>query len=253
MTKPRMTLVSLWRWLPWTSAVLAMLALVSAVLAWNWAAGAGPSPSEGEQAAAAGLTAAAAADLRSAVTRIEPSAPMPVPAAPAAKAAPAAPRSAPVPVRRSSWTTAASRAVAAGEFAYAEMVRRIARRHSVEWKLVAAIIASESGGDPDAVSPAGAVGLMQLMPDTADRLGVDPYDPEQNVEGAVRYLARLLSTFKSVDLTLIAYNAGPGFAIKYKNGDAELNAETREFLMRVGDLLQGHARRDSAKSPGPAK
>ena len=117
---------------------------------------------------------------------------------------------------------------------YSEMVRRIARRYSVEWELVMAIIASESGGDPSAVSPAGAVGLMQLMPETAIALGVDPWDPEQNVEGAVRYLSSLLSTFGSVDLSLIAYNAGPGFAQRYREGAVELGAETRAFLIRVG-------------------
>jgi soluble lytic murein transglycosylase-like protein len=120
---------------------------------------------------------------------------------------------------------------------YSEMVRRIARRYSVEWELVMAIIASESGGDPAAVSPAGAVGLMQLMPQTAVALGVDPWDPEQNVEGAVRYFSSLLSTFGSVDLSLVAYNAGPGFAQRYKEGTVELGAETRAFLMRVGRRL----------------
>jgi soluble lytic murein transglycosylase-like protein len=117
---------------------------------------------------------------------------------------------------------------------YQDMVRRIARRYSVEWKLVMAIIASESGGDPAAVSPAGAVGLMQLMPDTAEHLGVDPWDPEQNVEGAVRYLSSLFDTFGSTDLALVAYNAGPAFAKRYQDGDVELGAETRAFLMRVG-------------------
>jgi soluble lytic murein transglycosylase-like protein len=126
---------------------------------------------------------------------------------------------------------------ALAEAAYSAMVRRIARRYSVEWKLVMAIIASESGGDAAAVSPAGAVGLMQLMPETASDLGVDPYNPEQNVEGAVRYLSSLLSTFGSVDLTLVAYNAGPGFAMRYRDGAVELGAETRAFLTRVGEFL----------------
>jgi soluble lytic murein transglycosylase-like protein len=128
-----------------------------------------------------------------------------------------------------------ARALGAG--AYSAMVRRIAQRYSVEWKLVMAILASESGGDPAAVSPAGAVGLMQLMPDTAKDLGVDPFDPEQNVEGAVRYLSTLLSTFGSVDLTLVAYNAGPSFAVRYRDGSVELGMETRAFLTRVGESL----------------
>jgi soluble lytic murein transglycosylase-like protein len=152
----------------------------------------------------------------------------PTPAGEAPPAASARPASSPRP------TLTRFKAVAAE--GYSAMVRRIARRHSVEWKLVMAIIASESGGDPSAVSPAGAVGLMQLMPDTASDLGVDPWDPEQNVEGAVRYLSWLLSTFGSEDLSLVAYNAGPGFAKRYRDGTVELGAETRAFLMRVGAL-----------------
>jgi soluble lytic murein transglycosylase-like protein len=132
----------------------------------------------------------------------------------------------------------AERLLASGEFAYLAMVHRVARHYSVESKLVMAIIASESGGDPNAVSPAGAVGLMQLMPETAADLGVDPWDPEQNVDGAVRLLSSFLSTFRSVDLTLVAYNAGPAFAMRYRDGAVELGAETRAFITRVGDLLR---------------
>jgi soluble lytic murein transglycosylase-like protein len=132
-----------------------------------------------------------------------------------------------------------------GAQAWEAMVRRIARRYSVEWRLVMAIIASESGGDPRAVSPAGAIGLMQLMPDTADLLGVNPWDPEQNVEGAVRYLSTLLTTFGSLDLSLVAYNAGPGFAQRYREGSVELGAETRAFLQRVTESLGAPSRPES--------
>jgi soluble lytic murein transglycosylase-like protein len=125
-----------------------------------------------------------------------------------------------------------------GRFAYHETVRRVSARYAVERRLVMAIIASESGGDPAAVSPAGAIGLMQLMPATAAHLGVDPWDPEQNVEGAVRYLASLLSQFKSVDLSLVAYNAGPMFAERYRLGETELGAETRAFLTRVSQMME---------------
>lgn len=129
------------------------------------------------------------------------------------------------------------RLASARGFEHPALARRLAARHSVEFRLVMAIIASESGGDPQAVSPAGAMGLMQLMPDTAAKLGVDPLDPEQNLEGAIRYLGSLLSSFRSVDLSLIAYNAGPGFAARYRAGKVELGAETRAFLMRVGKML----------------
>jgi soluble lytic murein transglycosylase-like protein len=141
-------------------------------------------------------------------------------------------------VRPAARSSLLHRLVSPGQFAHYSMVRRLAARHSVEFRLVMAIIASESGGDPAAVSPAGAIGLMQLMPDTAAHLGVDPWDPEQNVEGAVRYLSSLLSTFGSVDLTLVAYNAGPGFAARYRLGQVDLGPETRSFLIRVGQLLQ---------------
>jgi soluble lytic murein transglycosylase-like protein len=171
------------------------------------------------------------------------------PATPPVAVAPAIPRAA-TPARavdpRSTTAAATSRPASVvvrparrvAVEAHASMVRRIAQRHAVEWRLVMAIIASESGGDPFAVSPVGAVGLMQLMPGTASDLGVDPWDPEQNVDGAVRYLSTLLSTFGSVDLSLVAYNAGPEFARRYRDGVVELGAETRAFLMRVDSHLR---------------
>ncbi len=159
---------------------------------------------------------------------------------------------APVNGRHTSTTREVLASVkATGAFAHAAMVRRIAQRYSVEWKLVMAIIASESGGDPAAVSPMGAVGLMQLMPQTARDLGVDPFNPEQNVDGAVRYLSALFSTFGSVDLTLIAYNAGPGFAQQYRQGGVELGAETRGFLIRVGRYLEPSAFARGVSPAGP--
>jgi soluble lytic murein transglycosylase-like protein len=130
----------------------------------------------------------------------------------------------------------AASAVMAADFPYRRTVLRAAARHSVDPTLVLAIIASESRGDPEAVSPSGAIGLMQLMPATAVELGVDPWKPEENIEGAVRYLSQLLEEFKSVDLSLVAYNAGPGFADRYRQGEVDLGAETRAFIMRVAGL-----------------
>ncbi len=121
-------------------------------------------------------------------------------------------------------------------YPYRASVLRAAERHAVDPSLVFAIIASESKGDPEALSPSGAIGLMQLMPDTGEELGVDPWDPEENIEGGVRYLSTLLDQFKSVDLTLVAYNAGPGFAQRYRQGQVDLGAETRAFLMRIAGL-----------------
>lgn len=77
--------------------------------------------------------------------------------------------------------------------------------------LIRCIIEQESAYDPLALSPAGAMGLMQLMPDTAWLLGVDdPFDPEQNIEGGVRYFSQQMDRFGSIELALAAYNAGPG-------------------------------------------
>lgn len=83
--------------------------------------------------------------------------------------------------------------------------------YQIDPVLIGLIIEQESSYDPLALSPAGAMGLMQLMPDTAWMLGVDdPWDPEQNIEGGVRYFAQQLDRFASIELALAAYNAGPG-------------------------------------------
>ncbi len=83
--------------------------------------------------------------------------------------------------------------------------------YQIDPVLVRLIIEQESAFDPLALSPTGAMGLMQLMPDTAWLLGVaDPFDPDQNIEAGVRYFAQQMDHFGSVELALAAYNAGPG-------------------------------------------
>ena len=91
------------------------------------------------------------------------------------------------------------------------LVKTAAEKESIEPKLIRAVIKQESGFHPCAVSPKGAQGLMQLMPDTADQLQVaDAFDPQQNVNGGAAYLKQLLTKYKGdVKLTLGAYNAGP--------------------------------------------
>lgn len=116
--------------------------------------------------------------------------------------------------------------------AFRELVERTAQRYGVDPALVDAVIQAESGYDPQATSPAGAVGLMQLLPTTARGLGVlDPYDPVQNVEGGVRYLRSLLDRFGDVQLALAAYNAGPGAVLRY--GGVPPYPETRTYVQRV--------------------
>ncbi|MCP3935842.1 MAG: lytic transglycosylase domain-containing protein [Actinomycetia bacterium] len=89
-------------------------------------------------------------------------------------------------------------------------IEAAASRYGLDANLLTALVWTESAFRPDAVSPAGAIGLGQLMPGTAGGLGVDPNDPVQNLDGAARYLRAQLDRFGSVQLALAAYNAGPG-------------------------------------------
>jgi soluble lytic murein transglycosylase-like protein len=93
-------------------------------------------------------------------------------------------------------------------------------RHDIDPLLVAALIAQESKFKPHIVSPGGAVGLGQLLPGTAHRLGVDPYDPAQNIEGCVRYLSRQMKRWRDSPepeaLALASYNAGPGAVEQFR-------------------------------------
>ena len=93
---------------------------------------------------------------------------------------------------------------------YDDLIARYSAEYNVDADLIRAVIFAESGGDPHAVSPKGAVGLMQLMPATAAGLGVkDSFDPEQNIASGTRYLSVLIERFQSVPVALWAYNAGP--------------------------------------------
>lgn len=115
--------------------------------------------------------------------------------------------------------------------AWIDDIERAALAAGLDPRLFASVVWAESGFTPDAVSPAGAIGLAQLMPGTADSLGVDPWDPAENLAGGARYLATNVRRFGSVDLGLAAYNAGPG-AVLTANGIPD-NPETQAYVARV--------------------
>lgn len=112
-------------------------------------------------------------------------------------------------------------------------------RSPVDEALVRAVIQVESGGRPDAISPRGARGPMQLMPATARELGVDPNDPAQNIEGGTRYLSQLHGKYQDRNLALMAYNWGPGNVDKWLagGGKGSVPKETRDYVQRVNAQL----------------
>ena len=122
-----------------------------------------------------------------------------------------------------------------------EIVGRYSSDRQLDPKLVLAVIQVESSGDPGALSRKGAMGLMQLMPETARELGVaDPYDPRQNVRGGCSYLRRMLDTFDGdLELALASYNAGPSAVRRF--GGIPPYEETRRYVEKVVRLYRGDA------------
>ncbi len=116
------------------------------------------------------------------------------------------------------------------------LIADAASEYGLDPALLHAVIQAESAYNPVAVSHKGAIGLMQLMPETAARYGVrDPYDPEENVWGGARYLSDLLGLFRSdIALAVAAYNAGENSVIKYGNRIPPFQ-ETRDYVSRVLD------------------
>ncbi|MGK2959408.1 MAG: transglycosylase SLT domain-containing protein [Acidimicrobiales bacterium] len=110
-------------------------------------------------------------------------------------------------------------------------------QYGISPQLLAAVARAESGMNPQAVSKAGAQGLMQLMPATAAGLGVDPLVPSEAIDGAARLLSSYLNEYGSVEMALAAYNAGPGAVAKY--GGVPPYSETQTYIKRVMALLEG--------------
>jgi soluble lytic murein transglycosylase-like protein len=125
------------------------------------------------------------------------------------------------------------------DFAYADLVFSLAKKHEVDWRLVAAVMRAESNFNPRAVSPKGAQGLMQLMPATARLYSVtDPYDPVQNIDAGVRHLKMLLQRFPGkLDLALAAYNSGEKTVDRFKG--IPPFSETRLYVKRVLHWMNG--------------
>jgi hypothetical protein len=113
-------------------------------------------------------------------------------------------------------------------------IQSASNKYGISPSVIAAMIEQESGGNPDALSPAGAIGLMQLMPGTAQSLGVNPYDPAQNIEGGTKYLAIQLNRFGSLEFALAAYNAGPGNVL---NSRYLYISETQNYIRNVPALI----------------
>lgn len=114
---------------------------------------------------------------------------------------------------------------------YLEMARAAARKHDVPEDLFLRLVQQESRWDAAAVSEKGATGLAQLMPETAEALGVDIADPEANLDGGARYLRQMYDRFGSWDLALAAYNAGPG-AVEEHDGIPPY-AETEDYVKAI--------------------
>jgi soluble lytic murein transglycosylase-like protein len=122
---------------------------------------------------------------------------------------------------------------------YQDMIAEQSDLHGVDANLVHAVIQAESAYDPRAVSVKGAMGLMQLMPETAEKYGVlNAFNPAQNIRAGVAYLKSLLVKYnENVALALAAYNAGPG-AVKKYGGTVPPYRETRKYVEKITDAVE---------------
>jgi len=129
----------------------------------------------------------------------------------------------------SAYSTSAKSA----ERPFSEIIREASQKYGVDEQVISAVIQQESSFNPQAVSSSGAVGLMQLMPATAQSLGVnDPYNPEENIMAGVKYLKQKMDEFGgNLSLGLAAYNAGSGAVRKY--GGIPPYKETQDYVKKI--------------------
>ncbi|MGJ4789218.1 lytic transglycosylase domain-containing protein [Leptospira koniambonensis] len=118
------------------------------------------------------------------------------------------------------------------------IIERESNKNHLDPNLVKSVIKAESNFKPNAVSSKGAIGLMQLMPGTADILGVEnPFDPEENIAGGTKFLADMMKKFGNSDMAIAAYNAGPGAVQKYDG--IPPYKETKDYVKKVNRFWKG--------------
>jgi soluble lytic murein transglycosylase-like protein len=129
------------------------------------------------------------------------------------------------------------------QYAYNDLIREASGKYGVDAALIRSVMQTESGFDASAVSRAGAMGLMQLMPEVADEYGAtDPFDPRQNIMAGTKYLRQLLRQHKgNLPLVLASYNAGATAVGQY--GGVPPFPETQNYVKRVTGLVESAKRR----------
>src|SRR5215469_9882991 len=163
------------------------------------------------------------------------------------------PPGAPVPVVTAPTAASSTTAPAAAPpeaLSPAELADRAADKYGLPRWLVRSVMKNESGFSPHVVSPKGAIGLMQLMPGTAQTLGANPADPEQNADAGARYLRDLLQKYDGgLWHALAAYNAGPGNVAKYRG--VPPFAETVRYIERIERDRKKAEQQSQSTSPAP--